>query len=1244
MAVSGLKISCLTLNVQGIRNPKTRKTVFRILKQLNIQVIALQETYLIDSDIPIVEKEWHGMVHFSAGTKRSKGLLTLFSPSFNTAEFSILYKTDRILTSLMKINNDSFVFCNIYSPCDNLNNKINFLNNIFLQVSNLIENSELRTENLIVLGDFNTCLSNEFDIVGGKKHPEKIVNKFNSIVSSLNLTDSYRVKFPETKTFTWTRKKRNKPRVSRRLDYIFVSEPIVPFIKNVEIKNIGFSDHRAMILTADFSSFDKGPSFYKLNLNLLSDINFINIVKNEISKISQYKTLLDPIGIWELIKVKIRSLGCSYSREKSLCNFNKKQEISKQLRDLENEMCKEVLNHDKEIKFQKLKTELEVFELAEARGARIRAGIKFAELDEKSNKFFLNLEKNRALSNTIFKLVHNNTAIDKCDEILTFIMEYFENIYKKIEVDKNIKDYDNIFLKKSNVKQLDENDKNLMDTELTAEEILNALKLSKNNSSPGLDGLPIEVYKVFWGDLKEHLTNCFHHCFVTGSLAPSQNDSILSLLHKGGNLDRENIANWRPIALLNSDYKLLTKIFAIRLQSVIKKLVDSNQCGFVKGRKISYMLREIYDLIEREKDRGSSSIMLSIDYCKAFDTVSTRAIMKSLQLYNFGDNFLRWIEIILKNRKCSVKNAGFISKSFDMERGVRQGCPVSPILFILTSELFAASVRNDPSIKGIAIPDALRAIKIRLFADDTTLFLRDLIDYREILAKIKQFSIFSGLLLNKSKSYAMCFNNDIRNGSFRDGIKFVSKIKILGVHFSKECEARDLQENFSDKIKSLEKICAVWSRRGLSILGKITILKAFGISLFVNLIQSIGIKPETVKIINSIMFRFIWHKPRSKLKTIERIQRKILCNNYEQGGLRMINLEHFARSFTLGWVADLMDPSYEDWKFLALDALGKVGGRAAFRSSVSKKNFKGLKNIKNKFWHDTLCFWLDSEKITQEDDSNLYLDSPLFNNKQLLYKKSPLFFSECIARNIIFIKDMFDKDSIISYDTFKSMVKTPNSLLIYNCIFNSLNKNLQKIDTTKVYITEEDQEQMDSGNTKLRRKCFYNSLNQPVEPPSENYWSNKLQNYFDKAYWVIAFKSTVESRLRVLHYKILMKIFPTATILCKMKIKPTELCLECGEPETIEHFFFECFKLKNIWKEVKKLINSYIGFNIDLTWDRAILGILKLENASFKQIKKINLIILLAKMSISKSKYGTGADPCIIFENELLLRGLECHN
>ena len=121
-----------------------------------------------------------------------------------------------------------------------------------------------------------------------------------------------------------------------------------------------------------------------------------------------------------------------------------------------------------------------------------------------------------------------------------------------------------------------------------------------------------------------------------------------------------------------------------------------------------------------------------------------------------------------------------------------------------------------------------------------------------------------------------------------------------------------------------------------------------------------------------------------------------------------------------------------------------------------------------------------------------------------------------------------------------------------------------------------------------------------------------------------------------------MKIFPTATLLCKMKIKPTEFCLYCGVPVTIEHFFFECFKLKTIWKEVRQFINSYIGFNVDITWDRAILGILNLENTSFKQIKKINFIILLAKMSISKSKYGTGTDPSIIFENELRLRGLEC--
>ena len=176
-----------------------------------------------------------------------------------------------------------------------------------------------------------------------------------------------------------------------------------------------------------------------------------------------------------------------------------------------------------------------------------------------------------------------------------------------------------------------------------------------------------------------------------------------------------------------------------------------------------------------------------------------------------------------------------------MERGVRQGCPISPILFILVAELFAANVRGDPNIKGIKVPSSHRPIKIRQFADDTTLFLKDFFDFREILSKIKLFAAYSGLELNKKKTYALRFGGENIEGTFINGIKFVTKLKILGIIFSSKEDARFINENYSGKIKNLEKLCQTWSRRYLSFIGKITILKALGISQIKHIIQSIGI-------------------------------------------------------------------------------------------------------------------------------------------------------------------------------------------------------------------------------------------------------------------------------------------------------------------------------------------------------------------------------------------------------------------
>ena len=153
------------------------------------------------------------------------------------------------------------------------------------------------------------------------------------------------------------------------------------------------------------------------------------------------------------------------------------------------------------------------------------------------------------------------------------------------------------------------------------------------------------------------------------------------------------------------------------------------------------------------------------------------------------------------------------------------------------------------------------------------------------------------------------------------------------------------------------------------------------------------------------------------------------------------------------------------------------------------------------------------------------------------------------------------------------------------------------------------------------------------------YWARKIGYDFPKEVWLIPFNCTIESRLHVLQWKILVNIFPTAIILHKMKIKQSENCESCDARETVDHFFF-CSKRRRIWSLVENNIQYLFSKRLELTWKDAILGVLPSDRYTKQELKTINMIILLAKLSISKSQYGPKQDQCIIFENELSIRGI----
>ena len=237
MANSDINLSFLSLNVNGMRNNKTRQALFRSFKCSNIDIIALQETHLTDNDYHTIECEWNGRFHLSSDTSRSKGLLTLFNKSVSHLECKLLNKTERIMSSSIKVDLDkTLIITNIYAPCDTIYNRVTFFEELKYNLLALHDEHDLDFSMSVILGDFNCCMDNNLDIISGNKHPASLVAKFNDFVNCLNIHDIFRVTYPSLKEYTWSRKEDDSILSCRRLDYIFTSDALLPYVKNVDIK------------------------------------------------------------------------------------------------------------------------------------------------------------------------------------------------------------------------------------------------------------------------------------------------------------------------------------------------------------------------------------------------------------------------------------------------------------------------------------------------------------------------------------------------------------------------------------------------------------------------------------------------------------------------------------------------------------------------------------------------------------------------------------------------------------------------------------------------------------------------------------------------------------------------------------------------------------------------------------------------------------------------------------------------
>lgn len=1194
----------VTFNVRGLWHPMKRKRVMTFLKKEKVEIALLQETHLSSGEHKKLKRDWVGQIYYSNFKHNKRGVAILIHKNL-----PFIYKSQqddpegRYILISGTIYGHQITILNVYAPNEDRPQFMIDMITLYTQF-----NSKLG----FIGGDFNCCMDYNVDKSSSGLGNPKASRALKQMSAQTALTDVWRHLNPTQRDYTFYSARHG---TYSRLDYFFLPQNVLSSVTSCNIGPILISDHSPVFLNLSIEQHRHQIKHWKFNSSLLSCSDACDNIKRWIQQYTEDNTNT-PVSsaiIWDAAKAVIRGHLISYTTAKNRMRNKSVEELQRQLQDTERKHKQHPTNDNLKA-LNKVKMKINQIQTENIQKLLTFTRQRYYEHGNKPNRLLAYQLKKEQVERTIKGIrATNGKIIYDSDSI----KENFLHFYKQLYSTQNPQELDiKTFLDKISLPTISNFDKECLNAPFTADEVLETIRSLPSGKSPGLDGYTTEFYKAFWPQLRPLFMPMLKDFYEKGELPPSMKRALITLIYKEGK-DPLDCASYRPISLLPVDFKIISKLIARRLESLMPKLINPDQSGFTKGRYASDNIRRLINIIDHSTLSKQQVVILSLDAEKAFDRVEWPYLIQVLQKFNLGDNCIKWIKSLYNDPQAIIAINGTFTNNFSLTRGCRQGCPLSPFLFNLVIEPLAETIRTNKEISGIKIKRLDN--RISLYADDILIYLTEPNkSIPPLLENLKRFGSVSGYKVNLQKTGAMMLNSEMTK-ELKELSPFEwvpTGFKYLGVNITPNLN--DLfQINYMPLLDRIKEEMEHWNLLPLSLLGRISTIKMNILPRFMYLYQSLPsyVDKKFFQTLNKYLTKFIWKKasPRIALKTLTKPK--------EKGGLELPDFQQYYWSCQakamLGW-QNTQDAPH--WTYIERERCNPV----MISSLPFINNVKMIHLISDKYVvYNILCAWQEAKKHCGLLTS-ISMNAPLTLNPDLPNTVGNSLLETWKSLGVVQFKQLFNHNILKEFSSLKAEFGLPKQDFFKYLQLRHLITKLEKQNQLAKEGSELEDIVLNLRPSKGAISKIYKCLSEYQDScfnTLRTSWQKDLNMGISDQQWDIICKNTFLgmscNKVTEQNYKFMHRVYITPQRLNRMFPNLSSKCSRCKtQVGTMLHMFWECKQLTGFWDLVHGLMVEQTKSPLDRSPIICLFGTDLDERQNSVRQRQLTIMSYIAKKCI----------------------------